>query len=102
MKRIILILIAASALLVADDCKDAFTELQLKKPYQVKYLQNEMYEEENKIVKEMQVLAVKASIECTNEEDKNMAEKYLTALKKLVTLTEEKIAERKFNLSSGR
>ncbi len=96
MKRTIFLLIATSAVLLGDDCKDAFTKIQYKKAYQVKYLQNDMYEGELKIAKEMQELAVTASIECAKDEDKARAEKYLKALRTIVMIVEEKLAQRRF------
>ncbi len=96
MKKTILILIATSAVLFADQCADAFTKIQYKKAYQLKYLQNDMYEEELKVAKEMQNLAVTASIECAKDEDKAKAEKYLKALRKIIIIVEENLGEPRF------
>ena len=96
MKKTILILIATSAVLFGDQCVDAFTKIQYKKAYQLKYLQNDMYEEELKVAKEMQNLAVTASIECAKDEDKAKAEKYLKALRKIIIIVEENLGEPRF------
>ncbi len=96
MKKTILILIATSAVLFADQCADAFTKIQYKKAYQLKYLQNDMYEEELKVAREMQNLAVTASIECAKDEEKAKAEKYLKALRTIIMVVEENLAQPRF------